>query len=163
MDNEFEKVKKAYNDLRNSERQKIVKKLLQKGFKASGRQGTYNYTSRGNLEKSYNLGIWKWIIARRDDITVVIDLQAIEQDSRTQNIHVLFDRISIDVFNDDSEKIISESNDSYFKSIQARYNVKNVFDSAFVEKAITDLELPLGEDDLENLINIIEARIEKLN
>ena len=64
MDNEFEKVKKAYNDLRNSERQKIVKKLLQKGFKASGRQGTYNYTSRGNLEKSYNLGIWKWIIAR---------------------------------------------------------------------------------------------------
>lgn len=163
MDKNFEEIKKLYNDVRNIERQKIVKKLVQRQFNATGRQGTWNYTSRSKIKPSYNLGMWKWIVARRGDIAAVISLQTLEQDSETKNIHVLFDRISVDVFKDNERNTLSEKSDSYFQSVKLRYNVENEFDSGFVEKTITDLELPLGDDDLEDLINIIEKKIEELN
>lgn len=163
MDKNFEEIKKLYNNARNRERQKIVKKLVESQFNATGHQGTWNYTSRGKIKPSYNLGMWKWIVARRGDITAVISLQTLEQDSKTKNIHVLFDRISIDVFEDNERKILSEKSDSYFQSVKSRYNVENEFDSEFVGNTITYLELPLGDDDLEDLINIIEKKIEKLN
>ncbi len=163
MDKNFEEIKKLYNDVRNIERQKIVKKLVESQFNATGHQGTWNYTSRGKIKPSYNLGMWKWIVAKRGDITAVISLQTLEQDSKTKNIHVLFDRISVDVFEDNEGNILSESSDSYFQSVKSRYNVENEFDSGFVEKTIMDLELPLGEDDLERLVDIIERKIKKLN
>lgn len=163
MDTTFEDIKNEYNKLRNEERQKIVEKLVKRGFNANGHQGTWNYTSRGKIKPHYNLGMWKWIVARKGTITAVISLQTLEQDSKTKNIHVLFDRISVDVFKDNEGNILSESSDSYFQSIKSRYNVENVFDSGFVEKTIMDLELPLKEDDLERLVDIIERKIKKLN
>ena len=161
MDYKFEDIKKKYNDLRNVERQKIVKELENKGFNANGHQGTWNYTSRGKIKPHYNLGVWKWIVARKGTITAVVSLQSIEQDSITKNIHVLFDRISIDVF-DNVENLLSENSDSYFQSIKSRYNVENEYDPRFVEKTITDLELPLGEEDLKHLVDIIERKIERV-
>lgn len=107
--------------------------------------------------------MWKWIVARKGTITAVVSLQSIEQDSITKNIHVLFDRIIIDVFKDSEGNLLSENSDSYFQSIKSRYNVENEFDPGFVEKTITGLELPLEEDDLERLVDIIERKIEKLN
>ena len=144
MDNTFEDIKNEYNKLRNEERQKIVKKLVKRGFDANGHQGTWKYTSRGKIKPHYNLGMWKWIVARRGDITAVISLQTLEQDSKTKNIHVLFDRISVDVFKDNDGNTLSEISDSYFQSVKSRYDVENEIDSGFVEKTITDLELPLG-------------------
>ena len=163
MDKNFKDVKEMYNKLRNIERQKIVEKLVEKGFKANGHQGTWKYTSRGKIKPHYNLGMWKWIVARKGTITAVISLQTLEQDSKTKNIHVLFDRISVDVFKDNEGNILSESNDSYFQSVKSRYNVENEFDPGFVEKVITELDLPLEDDDLESLVKIIEGKIEKLN
>lgn len=163
MDKNFKDVKEMYNKLRNIERQKIVEKLVEKGFNANGHQGTWNYTSRGKIKPHYNLGMWKWIVARKGTITAVISLQTLEQDSKTKNIHVLFDRISVDVFKDNEGNILSESSDSYFQSVKSRYNVENEFDPGFVEKVITELELPLEDDDLESLVKIIEGKIEKLN
>lgn len=163
MDKNFKDVKEMYNKLRNIERQKIVEKLVENGFNAKGHQGTWNYTSRGKIKSHYNLGMWKWIVARKATITAVVSLQSIDQDSKTKNIHVLFDRISIDVFKDNEGNVLSENNDSYFQSIKSRYNVENEFDPGFIEKTITGLELPLGEDDLERLVDIIERKIAKLN
>lgn len=163
MDNDFKKARETYNNLRNIERQKIVNKLKKENFIAKGRQGTWNYTSQGKIKRSYNLGLWKWIVATKGDITAVISLQTIEQDSKTKNIHVLFDRISIDVFKDNEKNVLSENSDSYFSSIKPRYNVENEFDSAFFEKAITDLELPLEDADLDSLLAIIEKKIDELN
>lgn len=163
MDKNFKDVKEMYNKLRNIERQKIVEKLVENGFNAKGHQGTWNYTSRGKIKPHYNLGMWKWIVARKGTITAVISLQTLEQDSKTKNIHVLFDRISVDVFKDNEGNILSESSDSYFQSVKSRYNVENEFDPGFVEKVITELELPLEDDDLESLVKIIEGKIEKLN
>lgn len=163
MDKNFKDVKEMYNKLRNIERQKIVEKLVEKGFNANGHQGTWNYTSRGKIKPHYNLGIWKWIVARKETITAVVSLQSIDQDSKTKNIHVLLDRISIDVFKDNEGNVLSENNDSYFQSIKSRYNVENEFDPGFIEKTTTGLELPLGEDDLECLVDIIERKIAKLN
>ena len=45
MDKNFKDVKEMYNKLRNIERQKIVEKLVEKGFKGNGHQGTWKYTS----------------------------------------------------------------------------------------------------------------------
>lgn len=163
MDNAFKYIKKKYNELRNEERQKIVKKLRTRGFNANGHQGTSKYKSRGKIKPSYNLGMWKWIVARKETITAVISLQTLEQDSKTKNIHVLFDRISVDVFKDNEGNVLSENNDSYIQSIKSRYNVENEFDPGFVEKVITELELPLEDKDLESLVDIIEEKIEKLN
>ena len=89
--------------------------------------------------------------------------EPVQEDSKTKNIHVLFDRISVDVFKDNEENILSESSDSYFQSVKSRYNVENEFDPGFVEKAITELELPLRDDALERLVDIIERKIEELN
>ncbi|MBT1035908.1 hypothetical protein KJY78_06070 [Canibacter sp. lx-45] len=134
MDKNFKDIKKKYNKLRNRERQKIVKKLVKMGFKAKGHQGTWNCTSRGKIKPRYNLGMWKWIVAKKGTITAVVSLQSIEQDSITKNIHVLFDRISVDVFKNNGGKLLSENSDSYFQSIKSRYNVENEFDPGFVEK-----------------------------
>ncbi len=163
MDNAFKYIKNKYNELRNEQRKKILMKLRDLGFKANWSQGIRNYTSRGKIKPPYNLGMWKWIVARKGIITAIISLQTLEQDSKTKNIHVLFDRISVDVFKDNEGNILSESSDSYFQSIKSRYNVENEFDPGFVEKVITGLELPLGDDDLERLVDIIERKIEKLN
>lgn len=163
MHSDFNAIREEYNRARNIERQKIVNKLKSRDFKASGHQGTWNYTSRGQIKPGYNLGIWKWIVAQKGDVTAVISLQTLEQDSKTKNIHVLFDRISIDVFKDSDQNILSEISDSYFQSIKSRYNVENEYDSEFVKQIITDFELPLGEDELTKIVEMIENKIAKIN
>lgn len=162
MDKNFKEIKKLYNDARNRESQKIVERLRKEGFKAKGSRGAPNYKSQGKMDSAYDLGIWKWIVAEKEGITAVINLQTLEQDSNTKNIHVLFDRISIDVFKDNEGNILSVSNDLYFQSVKSRYKVENEFDPGFFEKAITGLELPLGDDDLESLVDIIKEKIKKI-
>lgn len=111
MCEEFKDAKDKYNDSRNLQRREIVRALRDHGFEASWGQGTWRYTSRGGINPPHpphDLRMWKWIVARRDGITVFIKLQTLEQDKITKNIHALLDRISIDVFWDPKKDILSE-------------------------------------------------------
>lgn len=163
MCKDFEDAKKKYNDFRNTERLHIVHALEAHGFDASGTQGTWRYTSRRKINPPHDLGMWKWIVASKGDITVFIKLQTLEQDETTKNIHVLLDRISIDAFQDPNKDILSEENDSYSKSIKERYGVENQFDSKFVNATITKFSLPLKEEELEELVAFVEKKVEELN
>ncbi|WP_018142977.1 hypothetical protein [Alloscardovia criceti] len=158
MESSFEELRKKYNDARNIERSKIIEDLRKHDFKVSGRQGSPRYTSRRNISP-YNLGIWKWIVVRKNNFTAVINLQTIEQDSKTKNIHALFDRVSIDVFRDENHDVLSGDSDSYLQSVMSRYNVENIFDPEFVRKTITNLELPLCPDEIKSIREIIEKKI----
>lgn len=161
MCKDFKDAKKKYNEIRNKERLAIVYALRAHEFdEAKGYQGTGRYTSRRKINP-HDLGMWKWIVAKRkrDHITVVIKLQPLEQDETTKNIHALLDGISIDVFQDPKEDILSEENDSYSKSIKERYGVENEFDSKFVKATITKYSLPLKKNELEGLVAFVEKKV----
>ncbi|MFT4445348.1 hypothetical protein [Parvimonas sp. G1967] len=172
---EFKDVKDKYNTLRNNERQKIVNAFKKHNFEARRNQATSRYTSRKQISPSFNLKNWKWVEAYRDGYTVLIGLQAIERDSKTKNIHVLFDRISIDVFYDPDRKILSEECDSYFQSINKRFNnmeiqyinnrfgnTENLFNSIFFNSIITEFEIPMESDHINNLIKFVEDKIKEI-
>lgn len=163
MCKDFEDAKKKYNDFRNKERLAIVDALNASGFDdTKWYQGTWGYTSRRKINPPHDLGMWKWIVASKGDITVFIKLQTLEQDETTKNIHVLLDRISIDAFQDPNKDILSEENDSYSKSIKERYGVENQFDSKFVNATITKFSLPLKEEELEELVECVEEKVDAL-
>ena len=163
MCKDFEDAKKKYNDFRNKERLAIVDALNASGFKASWGQGISRYTSRREINPPHDLGMWKWIVARKDGITVFIKLQTLEQDKITKNIHALLDRISIDAFQDPKKDILSEKNHKYSDSIKERYGVENQFDSKFVNATITKFSLPLKKGELKELVAFVEKKVEELN
>lgn len=162
MCEEFKDAKKKYNDFRNKESLAIVHALRADEFEAKGYHGTWRYTSRRRINPPHpphDLGMWKWIVARKDGITVFIKLQTLEQDKITKNIHVLLDRISIDVFWDPEKDILSEKNHKYSDSIKERYGVENEFDFEFMKETITDFSLPLKKGELEKLVEFVEKKV----
>ena len=128
--NVFLEIKEKYNSLREYERNKIIKYLSEKGFEVSynGGKGRLNYTNNGKLEKSYDLTNWKWVNATKENIKYFISLQAFDRDASSKNYHVLMDRIGICAFS-------NEKKPDYFNLMET-----------------TSLELPLGEQDLDELL-----------
>ncbi len=136
IENDFFKAKEMYTDLREKERIKIIDYLKNKGFNVSkkGGNGSPHYTNNNNFEKEYNLTNWKWVSATIENKTIFISLQAFDQDKNSKNIHALFDRIGICVYNSEVK------NPDYFKLMET-----------------TSLDLPLDEPKLEKLyLTIIE-------
>lgn len=135
-ESEFQKIKNEYQSLREKEREKIVDFLNLNGFKGekgkpiskhykSGK-GVFNYTSGSTLEKPYDLRIWKYIEAYKDDKYFIISLNALDKDPNSNNIHALFDRISISCNMNEVEKY-----------------------------KITDLELPMNISKMNELLRIM--------
>lgn len=133
---EFKKVKEKYTLLREDERKKIIDMLNNHGYtKKSGNKldykggsGLKNYTSIGELQKPYDLKNWKWIKAYKKSYHITISLNALDQDKSSRNFHALYDRISIKC----------ESTDR-------------------VERIITNLDLPLEINELNELIAMIDG------
>jgi hypothetical protein len=106
---EFKAVKARYSELRSLERDRIITKLLERGYrimnmmftkelsdpynKKAGR-GLSNYTSDGRIA-TYDLSNWMWINAMKGQRYVSISLNPFEIDEQTGNGHVLFDRLGI--------------------------------------------------------------------
>lgn len=132
--NVFLEAKEKYNSLREYERKKIICYLSEKGFTISylGGTGRPNYTNNRQLEKSYDLTNWKWVDAIRGNVKYFISLQPFDRDTSSKNYHVLMDRIGICAFS----KEVKEPD--YFSLMQ-----------------MTSLELPLGEKDLDELLEIM--------
>lgn len=132
--NVFLETKEKYDSLREYEREKIIRYLSEKGFTVSyrGGKGLSNYTNGGQLEKSYDLTNWKWVNATKGNIKYFISLQAFDRDINSKNYHVLMDRIGICMFSKEVKK------PDYFSHMQ-----------------MTSLELPLRENDLDELLRIM--------
>lgn len=98
-ESEFAKIKKQYIEIRELERQKIIKELnsgtenLLVPAKNRGGRGSVKYTSRKTITP-YDLSNWKWIRVLHGDTEFFIDLQSPDTDSCSGNSHVLFDRIT---------------------------------------------------------------------
>ena len=135
-DNTFNIIKKAYAEMREIERKKILGFLNDKGLdminSSKSGKGSSNYTSSGKLEKSYDLSNWKWVEGIVGDKRFLVSLQAFDYDKSSRNIHVLMDRIGI-----------------------CKYD-KNAKHPDFLNlMEVTSLELPLNEDDLEELYSVL--------
>lgn len=142
----FSKAKNEYEIQRDSERKKLSRYMSDKGFKVVGenpesgdrrkesRAGKgKSYSSGGRLVPPYNLVNWKWVEleSKSGDETVIISLNPYDIDPGSGNIHVLYDRIGIYITSNKEALLY------YTKTI------------------ITKYELPLTQEDLDQLYNLI--------
>ncbi|MGG4501641.1 hypothetical protein [Paenibacillus polymyxa] len=137
--NDFLKAKKEYVSFREKERKRIKFYLTQNGYtvKTGSKEGkgSSSYTNNRKLEKSFDLTNWKWVEATKENVLYFISLQAFDRDTKNNNYHVLLDRIGVCAFPIDATEIEKD----YFKCMEA-----------------TSLELPLCENDLEELLKALE-------
>ncbi|MBQ9120073.1 MAG: hypothetical protein IJY09_08500 [Lachnospiraceae bacterium] len=130
---DFNEARDAYVNARSEERMKIIKFLEQKGFeilKKNGGSGRANYKG-SHMETPHNLRNWKWIEAQCGENYYFISLQVFEQDYKSKNRHILMDRLGV------------------YKHME--YDPEAIFESM----QITEIELPMTEEKLENLLTYL--------
>lgn len=136
---DFTEIRDQYNELRRKERDIIANYLRNHAFfkkkakKIDVRSGSQKYNSGQRLEIKYDLSNWLWIDLAINDVNFLLSLQTFDYDPKTGNLHVLMDRIGIYVYGDN------------YSAVDARENMM-----------ITNIELPLNENKLEELANIIK-------
>lgn len=144
----FQNIKKVYEAERDKERVKICNFLLKNGFdvatQGNAGKGSKHYSSGGKLNKQYDLSNWKYVEAYKDNFIYFISLQAFDHDPSSYNQHVLMDRIGLYKYRG--------------SGLKERHKFYDAFD-AFSKMVITDLELPLSEPDLDNLLQAIEDKL----
>ena len=145
---DFQLAKKNYVDAREKQKKEIIKVLLEEGYSILNMDGNKsskpyltgsgqsNYTSRGTIE-SYDLSNWKWISARNEEqaLDFIISLQAFDIDAKTQNRHVLMDRIGLFIYN------------------MKEYNATE----CFTHMINTGIDLPMTVEKYESLKRILNA------
>lgn len=110
VEKEFEAAKRKYDELRETERKELSKRLkkyignTQKSLELDVRdagnagKGSHHYTSGGRI-KEYDLSNWKWVeVTGKGDygsFSCVVSLNMHEVDPKTANIHALYDRIGL--------------------------------------------------------------------
>ena len=133
---DFIKSKEMYYQARKEERNSIsnyYKKHPEFELeKPAARQGSAKYKSGNRFIQEYDLRNWQWVCVKRKGVHFFISLQAFDRDSKTGNFHVLMDRIGIY---------------AYVGSYSATDALSKMF--------ITNIELPLNEEKLHDLTNIM--------
>lgn len=149
---EFDLLRRKYQDARNAQRLKIVEALKEaKLDEVEGRQGVYNYKGGGTFEPEFNLGSWKYITARCGDAQVYISLQTFDRDANTNNVHILVDRIGLRVTTDGTDP--------------AKFPTRGVSIDEWVQAwadARTEFMLPLSDNNLKKLVEVIKRKISEL-
>ncbi len=145
---EFGTVKAAYVQAREDERRKLIDFLALHGFEVTKRgksgMGVEAYTNYGRLEKPYDLRNWKYIDAFKNGVLYFISLQAFDHDPNSGNWHVLMDRIGVYRYE--------------CPSFSERYNKKCYkADDAFRLMKTSSYDLPLCEEDMQGLIDWMQA------
>ncbi|MDO5080120.1 hypothetical protein [Buchananella hordeovulneris] len=138
---EFLAARAAYRQQRWEQRRQLVSALKQAGFKVktgggAGR-GRKNYTSGGRLNPPFDLSDWLWVQGSREGTEVTVSLQVLDCDPHSGNVHALLDRIGVDVYRD------GDPVDP---------------DDPLYEKATTQFELPLSDEDVAALVKLIEDK-----
>lgn len=134
---DFKEIKDKYNQARKDQRNKIARFFNKhKDFETerpAARNGSLNYKSGKRLVKEYDLRNWQWICVKRNDVHFFISLQTFDKDPTTGNFHVLMDRIGIYAY-------VGE-----YSSIEAQ-----------TKMMITNIELPIDDEKLKELANMIK-------
>ncbi|MDR2672265.1 MAG: hypothetical protein LBC35_03045 [Coriobacteriales bacterium] len=142
----FNVAKAAYIKARSHERDKIISKLLERGwtvmnmlftkelanpYSPKAGRGLANYTSGGRMEP-FDLSNWMWVNVRRDGCNYSVSLNADEIDPDTGHGHVLFDRLALSNY-DTGDYVIS------------------------------NIDLPLDDDKLEELVDVLDYFVDTLS
>ena len=136
MSDYFNFIKYLYSTAREYEWKKLRKHLKDNNMNiVNGRSGcgSQTYSSNRKLNPPYDLSNWRWIEVKAETGVIFISFQPFEIDTRSNNKHVLFDRIGISWY-------------------AGAYNAKYVYDKML----ITDIELPLDENKMEKICYIIK-------
>ena len=150
---DFQTIKNEYTKAREKEKRKIIDALKENkklafltvenkvtNYPYKTGSGDINYTNRSTI-KPYDLSNWKWISVRAEELGVdfLVSLQAFDVDEDSKNTHVLMDRIGLYIHKKD------------------RYNPKECFKNMIN----TGIDLPMNEEKLEKLKELIDTEIEK--
>ncbi len=141
----FEQIKNAYNEAREAQRGELIEALNEKGFRnlkgkeisKSGGKGKKDYTNKNTINQ-FDLSNWKWVSCSKDGFNYFISLQAFDQDIKSKNRHVLFDRIGVYKY-------------------KGKYNAYD----AFYTMENTNIDLPLNEEKIEKLVKFMETLYEE--
>ena len=132
----FTETKQAYHDARKQQQSIISHYFRNKeDFEINGRivfNGSKTYKSGSKFTNSYDLSGWQWIALEHHHVQFIISLQSFDIDSKTQNLHVLMDRIGIYAYV------------GTYSSYDALHHMM-----------ITDIDLPMDNKKLERLSQII--------
>lgn len=101
----FEEVRTEYEQRREQERIGLANYLAaHEGLRTAGLRvitggsagkGSEHYTSHGRIS-TYDLRNWKWVeVEGTGEFDAVISLNILDIDSKTKNIHSLYDRIGV--------------------------------------------------------------------
>lgn len=135
---DFNEIKKCYVEAREKERNKIADFLRKKGLtvskQANAGKGILKYTADGTIS-FYDFTNWKYVEAEGDGYSVLVSLQAFDQDHSGRRHNVLMDRLGICVY----EKYDAEQ--------------------AFQNMHVTDIDLPLTDTKLDELYKKIEELV----
>ena len=134
----FSWIKEQYKEVRESQRKNIINYLKLKGFTVSvsprAGQGIEKY-GESRLGKSYDLRNWKWIDIEKDGQKIMLSLQPFDYDKNSGNYHALMDRLGIYLYKKNS----NETSDA----------IKRMF--------LTDIDLPMDDEKLEKLENVLNG------
>ena len=134
---EFEEVRQRYAELRREQKKLIREYLHSRGFDISCAQGIGDYTCGGEFKVPYDLSNWQWLYVKENGKKVMmISLQTFDQDKNSKNYHVLMDRLGIFVYGD-----AETPKESYREMKQ------------------TDIDLPMTEEKLERLAELVKANM----
>lgn len=165
--NDFEEIKKAYIQCRENERKKIIDYLADQKdsegnplfSKENGKSYEDNRYSGGKgssvygktrFKNSYDLSNWKYVVTQYNGTKILISLQSFDIDPNSGNVHVLTDRIGLYFYENVSEEKIK---------IQIGDRTEKVTDP-FLKMQSTEFELPLSEQDLAGLVELIKEKAE---
>ena len=133
MENDnFVNYQKKYKAKRIEEAKKLKEFLENQGYQCGSRigKGIPKYTSTHSIAE-YDLSNWIWISAVKDDREFIISFNPIDIDNKSGNVHALYDRIGI-------------------------LCTKKIQGLAVKISAITDIDLPLNERSMSEIISIIK-------
>lgn len=150
----FIEAKQAYMEKRKEERDRISLALKNAGFenrKAAAGSERYGAALDG---EPYDLRNWQYIEGVFDDIRVHISLQTFDRDSKTGNIHVLYDRIGLYYYR-------NELSDPCRVVIRGVDKTTVANDYVLMMKP-TRFELPLTDEAIGELVDMIKEDIKTI-
>lgn len=133
----FIEIKNEYYEARKKERNKISSFFSKheefETERPAARQGSKHYKSGNRLVNEYDLRNWLWVCVKRNNVHFFISLQAFDRDPKTGNLHILMDRIGVYAYVGD----------------YSAYDAQT-------KMMITNIELPLDNDELKELAYIMK-------
>lgn len=132
MERSFQTIRDEYDCARIEQLKKIVSELRKNGYEAELAQGKSDYTASHTME-AYNHSLWRYINATKNNRNYLVTIQPFHIDPADMRLTTLNDRIGV-------------------------YAYRKKYDNgdAVKQMKITDIDLPMDEEKLHELIIFLE-------